>query len=60
LGGIEAVAFSPSGKQLASGNTDHTVQVWDMSWTFTFLALILSEGHLLSVELYSLIFSEFL
>jgi WD40 repeat protein len=43
LGAVNAVAFSPDGKQLASGSDDHTVRVWD---TVTGATLQILQGHL--------------
>ncbi len=40
--GVEAVAFSPNGRTLASGNSDHTVTVWNPVDGAELLAL---RGH---------------
>ena len=39
---VDAVAFSPDGKQLASGSLDKTVRVWDVA---TGATLQILEGH---------------
>jgi len=45
-GSVESVAFSPDGKQVASGSYDRTIQLWDAA---TGALLQTLEGHTSSV-----------
>ncbi|MBN1323238.1 MAG: PD40 domain-containing protein [Methanotrichaceae archaeon] len=51
-GGVEAFAFSPDGRTLASGSRDITVKIWDAN---TGLELRTLSGH--SSWVYSVAFS---
>ncbi|KAB8319929.1 hypothetical protein SD81_014240 [Tolypothrix campylonemoides VB511288] len=52
LGGIHSIAFHPDGKQIASGSTDKTIKIWQLSSGQELRTL---TGH--SDDVYSITFS---
>ncbi len=47
IGGANSVAWSPDGRFIASGSSDGTVQIWDVT---TGATILIYEGHSSSVE----------